>query len=179
MIFPVSAALSSSDKSMNDMGEGAGDAGGVLSLRDNRSRTGLLERKDLWSWRSRMLSSSLEPHIVETDIGDSGVECLRPLIFRYNVSSGGGQMPLSLGCSGFEIEAMTRWPFRTSGTRRDCWSGELITGLSEARSGPGVWPNSCVSLRVFLTNSARSAGDKMVVGGSSTLGLPSTDRRSE
>ena len=46
MLFCVSAALSSSDKSMNDTGEGAGDAGGVLSLRDNRSRTGLLERKD-------------------------------------------------------------------------------------------------------------------------------------
>lgn len=121
-----------------------------------------------------MLSSSFEPHIVETVIGDNGVECLRPLIFRYNVSSGGGQVPLSLGCIGFEMEATTRCPFRTSGA-----SGEVISGLSEVRSGPGVWPNNCVSLRVFLTNSARSAGDRMVVRGSSALGLPSTDRRSE
>ena len=85
-----------------------------------------------------MLSSSLEPHIVETVIGDSGVECLRPLIFRYNVSSGGGQTPLSLGCIGFETEATTRCLFRTSGAGCECWSGDVIIGLSEASSGPGV-----------------------------------------
>ena len=123
---------------MNDMGEGAGDTGEDVSLRDSRSRTGLLERKDCRSWRSRMLSSSLEPHIVETVAGDSGVECLRPLIFIYNVSSGGGQRPRSLGCIGFETEAIARCLFRTSGARSEFCSGEVITGLSEASSGPGV-----------------------------------------
>lgn len=36
-----------------------------------------------------------------------------------------------------------------------------------------------MSLRVFLVNSARSAADKVVVGGPSTLGLLSTDLRDE
>ena len=46
--FDVSA-LSSSDRSMNDMGEGTGDTQEDLPLREFRSRTGLLEWKNCWS----------------------------------------------------------------------------------------------------------------------------------
>ena len=68
---------------MNDMGEGEGDAidEGGLPIRDNCTLEYLLERKDRWSL-SRMLSSSMEPHIVETVVGESGVECRLPLIFK-------------------------------------------------------------------------------------------------
>ena len=125
--FGVSAALSSSDKSMNDAGEGNGDRGEVCALE------GLVEKGNLSSRsRTRTLSSSSRPHEV---VGDNGVECLLPLMFRYTVSSGGGQTPLSLGCNGFEIDAKTRCPFRTSGSDR---CDEAASWLNEVRSGPGV-----------------------------------------
>lgn len=109
--FGVSAALSSSDRSINDEGEGAGDIG---EDRDDRDRKEDLEKDDRRS-NSTTPSSSSRPHIVEVFVGDKGVECLRPLIFKYTVSSGGGQTPLSLGWIGFEIEAKARCPFRASG----------------------------------------------------------------
>lgn len=43
---------------VSDMVDVVGDIGGLLSLHDNRSQTDSLERKDCWSWRLRMLSSS-------------------------------------------------------------------------------------------------------------------------
>ena len=133
MSFGVSAMLSSSDRSMNDEGEGAGDIGEDL---DDCAREDLLEKIDRWSG-SRTLSPSSRPHIAEVLVGDKGVECLRPLTFKYTVSSGGGQTPLSLGCNGFEIDAIARCPFRTSGESSDRCNGET-PGLNEVRSGPGV-----------------------------------------
>ena len=111
---------------MNDTGEGVGDTG-------SRGREGFIEKYDRWS-RSRTLSLS-RSHIEEVVVGDSGVECLRPLILRYTVSSGGGQTPLSLGCNGFEIEAIARCPFRASEGRSDRCNGETPGAM---RSGPGV-----------------------------------------
>ena len=155
---------------MNETGVGGGDIGEDFGT---RARGHSIEMDDPRPWSS-ILSSSSKPHIVEVLVGDSGVECLRPLTFKYTVPSGGGQTPLSLGCNGFEIEAAARWllPFRASGDRSDRCNGEM-------RSGPGVCPNSCVILRVFLTNPARSVEDRVVVEESSTLGLSPKDLRSE
>ena len=107
---------------MNDTGDGAGDLGEDF---DNRGREDVI---DIYDRLSESASSS-RPHNEEVFVGESGVECLLPLMFRYSVSSGGGHIPLSLGCNGFEIGEICRWPARTLGERSDCCKG---------KSGPGV-----------------------------------------
>ena len=64
---------------------------------------------------------------MEMIVGESGVERRLPLILG-EPSYGGGQTPLSLGCSGFKIEAMARCPFRASGIRPrcDCCNGDSV-----------------------------------------------------